>query len=526
MHLTYHFLRFLAPSITNSFAGKTILACFSQSKDELVFETEGPEGTMYIRAHLLPPQVYLSFPSQFHRAKRNSVNLFDSILGDQIQSCRVFSFERALKFELSSGKVLVLKLHGNRSNCLLYHPESTEPAVWFRNSISEDKSLDWRSLDRQLDLSWENFCHLEGNVSQFLPTLGPVPRGWLKQNGYLELDLEAKWRLIQELLDLLDSPLYSLVEKEGEPILSLLPAPDAKATYSDPISACNELFYRSLIQGGFEKEKNSLLKYHEDQLKRTEAYLKKSGEKLQELKDSPPPSQLADVLMANLHAFSNNTSTVELVNFYTGQQQIVQLKPNQRPQDLAASLYRKSKNRQLELDQLEKTIAAKKVQVNSLKALINQLLEAKDFRSLKEFKKENKQDLPVSGNIVSSPFKIFEVEGYTIWVGKSAKDNDEMLRNYVHKDDLWLHARQVPGSHVVIRRKGMPTVPEKVVERAASLAAFYSKLKTDSLSPVIVTEVKFVRKVKGSSPGSVVVDREKVILVAPKGPDQDTLVSS
>ena len=204
----------------------------------------------------------------------------------------------------------------------------------------------------------------------------------------------------------------------------------------------------------------------------------------------------------------------------------ISLKPNQKPQDLAASLYRKSKNRQMEIDQLEKTLAAKKAQAQSLQSLLDRLQEAQDFRALKEFKKEHKEYLPVSKMEVSSPFKVFEVEGYTVWVGKSAKDNDEMLRNFVHKDDLWLHARQVPGSHVVIRGKGMPTVPEKVVERAASLAAFYSKLKTDSLSPVIVTEVKFVRKVKGSSPGSVVVDREKVILVAPKGPDQDTLPSN
>jgi predicted ribosome quality control (RQC) complex YloA/Tae2 family protein len=359
-----------------------------------------------------------------------------------------------------------------------------------------------------------------------LPTLGPVPRSWLKQKGYLELNLNAKWGLIQELLDLLDSPLYALVEKEGELLLSLLPEAEAKATYADPIQACNELFYQALVLGSFEKEKSGLLKSYQDQLKRTEAYLKKSGEKLQELKDSPPPSQLADVLMANLHAFGESNREAELDNFYTGETVKISLKPNQKPQDLAASLYRKSKNRQLEIDQLEKTLAAKKAQAQSLQSLLDRLQEAQDFRALKEFKKEHKEDLPASKTEVSSPFKVFEVEGYTIWVGKSAKDNDEMLRNFVHKDDLWLHARQVPGSHVIIRRKGMPTVPQQVVERAASLAAFYSKLKTDSLSPVIVTEAKFVRKVKGSAPGSVVVDKEKVILVAPKGPDQDTALSS
>lgn len=219
MHLTYHFLRFLAPALSDAFAGNTIVSCFSQSKDELILETEGAQETRYIRAHFLPPQVYLSFPTQFHRAKRNTVNLFDSLIGEQIMSCRAFSYERALKLELSSGKVLVLKLHGNRSNCLLYLPNETEPTLIFRNAISEDKNLDWNSLDLELNLSLEQFIFLEGNVSQFLPTLGPVPRAWLKDKGYLEKTLSEKWVLIEELLDLLDSPLYALVEKNGELIL-------------------------------------------------------------------------------------------------------------------------------------------------------------------------------------------------------------------------------------------------------------------------------------------------------------------
>jgi len=107
--------------------------------------------------------------------------------------------------------------------------------------------LDWRSLDRELNLSLEHFIFLEGNVSQFLPTLGPVPRTWLKEKGYLDKTLHEKWILIQELLDLLDSPLYTLVEKEGELHLSLLPEIEAKSSYAEPIVACNELFYQALV---------------------------------------------------------------------------------------------------------------------------------------------------------------------------------------------------------------------------------------------------------------------------------------
>lgn len=522
MHLNYHFLRYLAPALSEEFAGCSILSCFSQSKDELIIETQGNQGTRYIRAHLLPPQVYLSFPDHFHRAKRNSIDLFAELVGDQILSCHVFSFERAMRFELTSGKKLIFKLHGNRSNILLYHADETSPTALFRNEIKEDKTLDWKSLERPLDLTWERFEELQGNAAQFLPTLGQIPRNWLKERGYPDADLSTKWNLMQDLLDLLDAPLFSMVEKEGEITLSLLPESDSFGSFSDPVQACNELFYRALVIGNFEKEKTKLLKSYQEQLKKTLSYLKKSSEKLDELKSSPPPAQLADVIMANLHVFSEGVQEAEIHQFYTGEMILVKLKPNQKPQDLAASLYRKSKNRQLELNQIEKTLAAKRSLAMELEKKIVLVESIKEFRGLKAFLKVNPEDKINQKEAGSLPFKVFEFEGFTIWVGKSAKDNDEMLRGFVHKNDLWLHARQVPGSHVVIRTKGMNGIPPQVIERAAGLAAFYSKLKTDSLAPVILTEVKFVRKVKGSAPGSVMVDREKVIMVRPLGPDEET----
>ena len=522
MHLNYHFLRYLTPALSEAFSGAEITACFSQSKDELIIETARGDETRFIRAHLLPPQVYLSFPTQYARARRNTIDLFEEIIGDEIVSCAVFSFERALKFDLASGKTLVLKLHGNRSNVLLYGEESDAPILLFRNEIKEDKTLDSRTLERSLDLTWERFESLDGNASQFLPTLGQIPRNWLKERHYPESDLKTKWNLMQELLDLLDTPLFSLVEKEGEVTLSLLPEANPISTHSDPITAVNELFYKALVIGTFEKEKNQLLKGYSDQLKKTESYLQKSSEKLEELKNTPPPSQLADVIMANLHQFSGGVQQLELDNFYTGLKLKVNLKPNQKPQDLAESLYRKSKNRQLELDQLDKTIQAKRVLEAELRDKIQELSQVSDFRKLKNFQKTHKEDIKDKKDSESLPFKVFEFEGFTIWVGKSAKDNDEMLRGFARKEDIWLHARQAAGSHVLIKMRGIAVVPQGVLERAAELAAFYSKLKSDTLAPVMYTEAKYVRKVKGSAPGSVMVDREKVILVSPKGPDQDT----
>jgi predicted ribosome quality control (RQC) complex YloA/Tae2 family protein len=519
MHLNYHFLKFLCPALTQKFKGHTIVSCFSQSKDELIIETQIGEEEGWIRAHLMPSQIYYSFPDQFRRAKRNSINLFQEMIGLTIESCEVIPFERSFIFRLNSDKILLFKLHANRSNILFYEENSETPKYIFRNVISEDRDLDWRTLAVELDLSRNRFEELNGNASQFLPTLGKIPRAYLKERAYPEADLETKWQLMEEVIDILDTPLFSLVESQDGIHLSLLPESNALRTFSDPIPALNELFYLALVKGNFEKEKNNLLKSLQDQLKRTISYLNKSSQKLDELKNSHPPSKLADVVMANLHEFKDGKNEVELLDFYTGKTVKIQLKPQQKPQDFASQLYRKSKNRKLEWEQIEKTIQNKTELKNSLISQIEKLEAVEEFRALKAFKKDEIQEKTLLKSSVSLPFKTFDVEGFPIWVGKSAKDNDEMLRGFVHKDDLWLHARLVPGSHVVIKMKGFKNVPPTVLERAAELAAFYSKHKSESLAPVIYTEAKFVRKVKGSPDGSVKVDKEKVIMVKPTGPD-------
>ena len=116
------------------------------------------------------------------------------------------------------------------------------------------------------------------------------------------------------------------------------------------------------------------------------------------------------------------------------------------------------------------------------------------------------------------PYRELEVMGHKVWIGKSARDNDEMLKR-CHKEDVWLHARGESGSHVVIRmdqKKQDP--PKQVLEQAASYAAWHSKSKGSSLVPVIVSRRKYVVKSKGSVPGTVRVLKENVVHVPPIQP--------
>jgi len=180
------------------------------------------------------------------------------------------------------------------------------------------------------------------------------------------------------------------------------------------------------------------------------------------------------------------------------------------------NLYRKGKNEKIERQKTEESLAMKE---EELFALMNQLeeLEAVDnFRALHQFVKEKKLD-PSKGaaSEANLPYKEVIYMGFQIWIGKHAKANDELTLKYARKDDTWLHAKDVSGSHVVIKNAGNKTIPTPVLEKAAALAAYHSKRKSDSLCPVIYTPKKYVRKRKGDPPGAVVVDREQVIMIAP-----------
>jgi len=113
------------------------------------------------------------------------------------------------------------------------------------------------------------------------------------------------------------------------------------------------------------------------------------------------------------------------------------------------------------------------------------------------------------------PARRFAIEGYAVWVGRNAKENDRLLRD-ASPDDLWMHARGAPGSHVIVRRGGRAEIPASVVHAAARLAARYSKKEEERRVDVIVAAVKHVRKPKGAPPGLVIVSNEDTLTVDPE----------
>ncbi len=117
-------------------------------------------------------------------------------------------------------------------------------------------------------------------------------------------------------------------------------------------------------------------------------------------------------------------------------------------------------------------------------------------------------------------FRRFDLGGgWFALVGRDDRANDELTFHHAAPDDVWLHAQGVPGSHVVLKGSaGSGNPPRSVLERAASIAAHFSRARHSSLVPVIWTRRRYVRKFRGARPGQVRCEREKTLVVPPELP--------
>jgi predicted ribosome quality control (RQC) complex YloA/Tae2 family protein len=124
-----------------------------------------------------------------------------------------------------------------------------------------------------------------------------------------------------------------------------------------------------------------------------------------------------------------------------------------------------------------------------------------------------------STDISSAVRSFLSSDGFEILVGKKAKDNDQLSFKIAKSLDIWMHAADYPGSHVVVRNPNRREIPPRTLLEAAQLAAFYSQGRTQVKAAVNYTQKKFVNKPRGAAPGLVSLASFKTILVEPQVPD-------
>jgi predicted ribosome quality control (RQC) complex YloA/Tae2 family protein len=509
MFSNYFFLKRLTTALGTKIKGLELIACFSQNKDELILGFASEVAEFWIRANLDPNISMLSFPISVPRARRNSVDLFKPITGIKVESTSIFKFERSFKVSFENDQSLIFKMHGRRANVLL--ADSNHVIEIFRNSLSSDLALIPDELNKEIDLSPSSFAQCDFNPTTLLPALGKEIQKYWDAN-FSSLDDQDKWTQFEKLLVELDTnPIYL---NEEDININLTPTPNSLET-RDPIEASNWLYTKKIRDFYFEREKNQSLNQLKQQIKKSENYIFKTSEKLRLIKAQRNPEEIANILMANLALVKTGLSQVVLNDFYQNDFLEIKLNPKLSPQKNAENLYRKSKNRHQEISALEQNIAEKEKRIKSINKQIAQLEEVDNSKKLKEFNKKNKLKNEPRSQTRNDPYHEFELDGWKILVGKNAKANDELTLKIATKNDLWLHAKDVSGSHVIIKQHPGQNFPIDVIEYAASLAAYNSKRKTDTLCPVVYTPKKYVRKPKGSLPGVVIVEKEEVLMIEP-----------
>ncbi len=521
MHQNYHFLQHLAPALNKNLAGKYFIEAFSQEKDELlmIFDEQNDSDDLtnpfFIKATLRSDFSSLSFPEKFDRARRNSVNLFTDFNSKRIESVRVFENERALKMLFTNGSSLVFKLFGNRSNLFGFDPDG-EIMTLFNRKLVADKSLKADSFHRKIDQSFEQFVALEGHFEKLFPTFGKLVNQYLHSKMTETTSLEEKWEVVNKVLEEMKSGKFYLSAINHLPSLNLLGIGEDLEVFDDPILALNQFYLRQVRLNGIDKEKGEIVRVLRKRIVQTKSYLHNTFQKLVLLEEAVKNDEIGHIIMANLQNIPPRSESVELFDFYRDVTIKIKLKKDLSPQKNAENYYRKSKNEKIEIDRLNESLSAREAELLKIE---NHLAEVENIVHLRELRSYIKQYSLLGGKAsvveVGELFKKFIFMNFTILIGRNAKNNDLLTKQYAHKDDLWLHARDVSGSHVVIKHQAGRVFPQPVIERAAEVAAFYSKRRTDTICPVIVTPKKYVRKPKGMPDGAVILDKESVIMVAP-----------
>lgn len=259
---------------------------------------------------------------------------------------------------------------------------------------------------------------------------------------------------------------------------------------------------------------------------------KKIGKLERTLKDTERGEQFqlfGELLTANLYQMKKGMQEIEVVNYYDEEQSMVTipLDPLKNPSDNAQkyfSRYQKSKNAVgVVQEQIEKT----KLELAYFEALHQQLQSAspRDIEEIREelqeegyIRQKKKKGMKKPANAKPQLETYYATDGDLIFVGKNNKQNDYLTNKFARRDEIWLHTKDIPGSHVVIRNE---SPSEKTIKEAAVLAAFFSKAQQSSSVPVDFTQVRHVKKPNGSKPGFVIYDQQQTVYITP---DADTVI--
>lgn len=301
----------------------------------------------------------------------------------------------------------------------------------------------------------------------------------------------------------------------------------------------DDFYFNKESSETFQNYRNTLLRLILDTLKKYNKRLSNINEKLHECDDMETYRIYGELITANLYKIPNkNIEEIELENYYNNNNKIlIKLDKRYSPSINAKRFFKKysklknalsivseqKKDTLKELNYIESIVyeLENSSTIDELTAIFEEISENDIFKektSKTNYTKKSKikkSKLTKNKEVSFNPIK-YNVDGYTILVGRNNKENDYLTLKYSNKNDLWFHTKDFHGSHTILKiDNNLPYPNSDILVAAAKIAAQHSKAKNSSNVPVDYCEVKYVKKPSGSRPGMVIYSNNKTINVNP-----------
>lgn len=539
----YYTLAAVAKDLAAKLQGRTLIEAYSQEKNELVLAFQGMAGGLIISC--TPDVNSLYWHPSFSRARTNSADVLRCRVGKSIRSVIIQASDRVISFAFDDGTSMHARFFGSKANVLVVDSENRVV-----DAFKEAKTI----IDTTYTARIEELLHDVTQLRSLITSQPEVTLFSVLKKGFPVLGTTLATEVLarssiapsylardtkQEQIRKLEDSLARLLIELSHPrprvyldknaphlphrfsIVRLEHCADFEEKLFDDIHEGIRYFVsrmrssRALISDAEGIRKT--LHQHRTRLERTMAAVE--GD-LANTSRADQYDRYATFIMSNLDKLQKGMRSIDLPD------ETVPLDAKLSPVQNAQRYFEKAKKSRAAYQQSGERLRELQAMLGLSTQLLSDIEEVRTKDDLKQFIAEHDEDLKRFGigkkaeERQQLPFRIFTVDGgFEVWAGKSSRNNDELTMKYAKPGDLWFHARGASGSHVILKNNNSKSEPsKKAKDQAAGIAAYYSKMKNAKMVPVAMTERKYVRKPKGALPGTVTLEREKVIFAEPALP--------
>ncbi len=294
--------------------------------------------------------------------------------------------------------------------------------------------------------------------------------------------------------------------------------------YGDPNTLMDAFYEKKDKQDRLQNKSTDLQKLLHTNIERCNKKLRILNETLRECAEKDSFKIKGDLLTSYIYTIKKGDTECTLLNFYneTEEEYIkIPLNSTKAPSENVQYYYKRYNKLKTSEEYAKLQLEKNSEEIAYLNSVLTNIVNAESYNEIDDIKNElietgyvryRKNGKNSKQNKASKPHHFVSSDGIDIYVGKNNLQNDYLSLKFANKNHLWLHAKDIPGSHVIVCSF---EVPDKTLEEAAIIAGFYSKGKNSSKLPIDYTKVKELKKPNGAKPGMVIYHTNKTLIIDP-----------